>query len=206
MPNRRQAWLRMAAVGAVPLAASGLHLLARNAPEPGNVAKVAAPPRDVCIFSPTFAWDGHSGGSMLAARAVPNDARCPVCGMFPARQPRWAVQVIYADGHAHFLDSPLSLFHYLQHVKRYAPGRRRAEISAIHVSEHESGRWLAAELALYIHGSTLVGPMGNGNLPATTAGEAASRLIERVGGQVLSFASLEGELPALLQALAPHSH
>lgn len=197
--NRRQAWLRMALAGTAPLAAGGLYRLARQAP-------AAAPPDDVCIVAPTFAWDDHGGGDMRAPRTVPDEARCPVCGMFPARQPRWAVQLIYADGHAHFLDSPLSLFHYLQHVERYAPGRRRDEIAAIHVSEHDTGRWLPAEQALYVHGSTLAGPMRGGNLPAVGPGEATSRFMARHGGQALGFGVLARELPAALQRLAPHRH
>lgn len=202
LPNRRQAWLGLALTGGAALASGGFHLLA---PVQRRGGAVAAPPDDVCIVAPTLAWDGRSG-PMLAPRPVPNAARCPVCGMFPARQPRWAVQLIYADGQAHFLDSPLSLFHYLRQVGRYAPGRRRADIAAIHVSEHDGGRWLAAEQALYVHGSTLLGPMRGGNLPAVAAGEAAARFTARHGGQALGFAALERELPATLQQLAPHRH
>lgn len=211
MLNRRQAWQRMAALGgAAPLAGTGLYLLLQQAWQRG--AQAAATPEDVCIVAPTIAWDGR--GEKLAPRSIPAEARCPVCGMFPARQPRWAVQLIYADGHAHFLDSPLSLFHYLQRVPRYAPGRQRAEIQAIHVSNHahesgqahSGGRWLPAAQAVYLHGSDLSGPMRSGNLPALASIEAARPLIARHGGQPLSFAALERALPPELQALAPHRH
>lgn len=200
MANRRQAWRRIALAGATPLLGGGLYLLVQ---EPGAQAKAPAVPDDVCIVAPTLAWDGT--GQRLAPRAIPAEARCPVCGMFPARQPRWAVQVLYADGQAHFLDSPLSLFHYLQQVARYAPGRQRAGVAAIHVSDHDSGRWLPAEQALYIHGSGLRGPMRSGNLPAVAAGEAI-RFTARHGGEAMSFASLARELPAALQKLTPHRH
>lgn len=201
MPNRRQAWRRIALAGATPLLGGGLYLLVQG---PGAQAKATpAVPDDVCIVAPTLAWDGV--GQRLAPRAIPAEARCPVCGMFPARQPRWAVQVLYADGQAHFLDSPLSLFHYLQQVARYAPGRQRADIGAVHVTEHDSGRWLPAEQALYIHGSGLRGPMRSGNLPAVAAGNASS-FTDRHSGQAMSFASLARELPAALQKLTPHRH
>lgn len=202
MPNRRQAWGRIALAAATPLLGGGLYLLLQGSRAQAKPA--AAVPDDVCIVSPTLAWDGQ--GKRLAPRAIPAEARCPVCGMFPARQPRWAVQVIYADGHAHFLDSPLSLFHYLQQVARYAPGRQRADIAAIHVTEHASGRWLPAEQALYVHGSGLAGPMRSGNLPAVAAGDPSSRFTSRHGGEALSFAALAHELPAALQKLTPHRH
>lgn len=202
MLDRRRACLRLGLAAAVPLALGGLNgLPGRSRPRPP-----AAPPDDVCIVAPTLPWDPRSGLAMLAPRPIPAQARCPVCGMFPARQPRWAVQVIFADGQAHFLDSPLSLFHYLRQVERHAPGHRRAGIAAIHVSEFETGHWLAAEQALYVHGSRLDGPMRSGNLPATGAGEAARRFTARHGGQALGFAELERQLPEALQGLAPHRH
>lgn len=216
MLSRRRAWLRLAALGcAAPLAGGALHLGLRQAGQQGVAsAAPAAVPEDVCIFAPTLAWDGR--GEARAPRAVPAEARCPVCGMFPARQPRWAVQLIYADGQAHFLDSPLSLFHYLQRVERYAPGRHRSELAAIYVSNHAHGtegaepgageRWLPARSAVYVHGSDLLGPMRGGNLPALASVEAAQRLCARHGGQPLSFAALEQALPQALQALVPHRH
>lgn len=201
MPTRRQAWLRLALIGAAPLAGVGAPLLIRHA---GASNPAAMPPDDVCLYAPTVAWDGL--GDPLAPRAIPDDARCPVCGMFPARQPSWAAQVLYTDGHAHHLDSPLSLFLYLQQVPRYATGRQRSDIAALHVREHETGRWLAAEQALYVHGSALAGPMRSGNLPATATGEAAQRFISRHGGEAMAFATLVHELPSALQLLAPHRH
>lgn len=204
MLNRRQAWLHVALAGAAPLAGGGLYLLLSKAWEQGAQAAAAPAVDDVCIVAPTLAWDGR--GDKLAPRAIPAEARCPVCGMFPARQPRWAVQLIYADGHAHFLDSPLSLFHYLQRVERYAPVRRRADIAALFVSDHDSGRWLRADKAVYVQGSALLGPMRSGNLPALASTEAAQRLIERHGGQALAFAVLDRQLPQALQRLAPHRH
>lgn len=57
---------------------------------------------DVCVVAPATPYDANSGLPMGAAREVPADARCPVCGMFPARSRSWAAQVIFADGDAHF--------------------------------------------------------------------------------------------------------
>jgi copper chaperone NosL len=55
----------------------------------------------------------------IAARPVPAEARCPVCGMYPARYPRWAAQLIFKDGKALFFDSPLELFRFLLDMGRY---------------------------------------------------------------------------------------
>ncbi len=161
---------------------------------------------EVCIVAPLLAWDPASKASPLAAREVPEQARCPVCGMYPARQRRWAAQLIFADGHAHFLDSPLSLFHYLQRVPRYANGRQRSEIAAMYVSDVESGAWIPARQAFFVHGSSQLGPMRSGNLPALATASQARQFASRYGGEVLDFASLQSALPPDLKVLAPHRH
>lgn len=205
MPTRRQAWRRLALAGAT-LLGGGLALRASRGRAGGAAAAPGTPPDDVCIVAPTLPWDGPAGSAMLAPRPIPEHARCPVCGMFPARQPQWAVQVIHADGAVHFLDSPLSLFHYLQRVERYAPGRQRSDIAALHVRDHDSGRWLAAQQAVYVQGSALGGPMRGGNLPALADAAAAARFTGRHGGRALSFAQLDAALPPELQRLVPHRH
>jgi len=77
-------------------------------------------PNDVCIVAPTWPYDPASGRSLYEARDIPPQARCPVCGMFPARAQSWAAQVIFEDGNALFFDSPLMLFLFLANVPRYA--------------------------------------------------------------------------------------
>ena len=90
---------------------------------------------DVCIVAPPTPYDPASGLPPTAARAVPPDVRCPVCGMFPARSPQWAAQIIFSNGDAQYFDSPLSLFMYLQDVARYSPGRSAGSIVAHYVTD-----------------------------------------------------------------------
>lgn len=161
---------------------------------------------DVCIVAPTHAYDPASGLAPTAPREVPNDARCPVCGMFPSRNRRWAAQVIFSDGVVQYLDSPLSLFHYLRRVGRYTPGRDAADIAAVYVSDQATGDWLEAEQAIYVHGSTLLGPMRAGNLPAYAFEAQARALVRLRGGELMSAAALRRSLPPGLQKLAPHAH
>jgi len=171
-----------------------------------NAARADEAIDDVCIVAPTFAYDPASDVAPTAAREVPAEARCPVCGMFPARNRRWAAQVIFSDGAVQYLDSPLSLFHYLQRVERYTPGRAAADIVALYVSDQATGDWLDADQAIYVHGSTLPGPMRAGNLPAYASEANARALVKVRGGALTSAAALRQSLPPGLQKLAPHAH
>jgi copper chaperone NosL len=166
----------------------------------------ATVPGDVCLVAPLKPYDPASGLSRYQARPVPADARCPVCGMFPARSRPWAAQVIFKDGDVHYLDSPLSLFMYLHEVERYSRGRHLQDIAARYVSDTRSGQWLDADKAFYVHGSDALGPMRSGNLPAFATEAQGIEFALQHGGQLMTAVALGQELPGDLARLAPHGH
>jgi len=200
----RRAWLGALASAAVLLPLS--HSAWQRTQARGGRSGMDIGADELCIVAPLLPPEGAQVHDPGAARPVPAHARCPVCGMFPARQPRWAAQAIHRDGHVHFLDSPLSLFLYLQRVPRYAPGRRREDLVALHVSDLDGAGWLPAEQAVYVHGSRETGPMRNGNLPAFASPDTARAFIARAGGRATDFASLSRSLPDELARQAPHRH
>ena len=161
---------------------------------------------DVCIVAPPTPYDPASGLPPTAARPIPVDARCPVCGMFPARSPDWAAQVIFRNGDAQFFDSPLSLFMYLQDVARYSPGRSAGEIVARYVTDFGSRQMLDAASAFYVVGSSAQGPMRAGNLPAFASEQAARAFAEQRGGAVRAFAEIDAALVQRLGGRAAHRH
>ncbi|WP_313560773.1 nitrous oxide reductase accessory protein NosL [Diaphorobacter nitroreducens] len=167
---------------------------------------------DVCIVAPPTPYDPASGLPPTAARPIPVDARCPVCGMFPARSPDWAAQVIFRNGDAQFFDSPLSLFMYLQDVARYSPGRSARDIMAHYVTDTTrpaaagGARWTDALSAYYVHGSSARGPMRAGNLPAFSTREAAQAFAAQRGGTVLAFGAVDAPLIAQLAGPGGHNH
>lgn len=207
MRRRRQLLWTLAGVAALGLARLPLRGEMPPGSGPadtaGDTTDPARPPEDVCIVAPPQPYPASAG---LAARALPEQARCPVCGMFPARHPEWAAQVVFDNGDTQFLDSPLSLFLYLGRVARYTPGRSAAQIAAIHVRDLLSGEWLALEQAVFVQGSSARGPMRSGNLPAFASAAAAQRFIAQRGGEPRSAAQLRRALPPELLRQAPHRH
>ena len=203
MPQRRR-FIGLSVLGSVAVFA-GLGL--RSPGDPVAAARTDSElPSDVCLVAPTFSYDAASGLPLSAAREVPPEARCPVCGMFPARQRRWAAQVIFSNGDVQYLDSPLSLFLYLQQVPRYTAGQSAARIVASYVTDLDTGAWTPAGQAWYVHGSGQMGPMRSGNLPAFATLDQARAFAAREGGEWLTATRLRQGLPASLQRLAPHAH
>lgn len=162
-------------------------------------------PDDVCIVAPTWPYDPASGRGPFEPRDIPPQARCPVCGMFPARAPRWAAQVIFDDGDAMFLDSPLMLFLFLADVPRYATGREASTVAARWVRDHDDGTWIDAGNARYVHGSRALGPMRAGNLPAFADAGRAARFAATEGGVVLRAGDIDATLLASLDTRHDHA-
>lgn len=194
---------RRAALAALALGAA---CLGGSATLPGRGLRNTAaahdllPSDDVCVVAPPTPYDAASGRPLHAAREVPDGARCPVCGMYPARSRAWAAQAIFADGDAFFFDSPLSLLLYLGNVAHYTRGRSAGGIVAHYVTDTDTQAWVDARQAAYVHGSSARGPMRAGNLPAFGSHSAAERFAREKGGRVLAFAALDAPL---LRSLAP---
>lgn len=186
------------AVGA--LAVAGTQLLPR---EQQPIRTLAHVENDLCIVAPATPYDPASGLDMLDPRPIPAQARCPVCGMYPARNARWAAQVIFKDGAAHFFDSPADLFAFLRDVERRDRNYRGEDVAMTFVSDFESGQWTRAGDAFFVHGSTLVGPMRDADLPAFASRKAADALVAQRGGRVLRFAELT---PEIIQSLSRNLH
>jgi copper chaperone NosL len=171
------------------------------------------PAEDVCIVTPTRvmppqAFDPASGLAMYAARPIPTDARCPVCGMYPARFPRWAAQIIFKDGAAHFFDSPVDLFMFLDKPGRFGSERSAADAAAIYVADFRSGAWLNAREAVFVRDSRARGPMRGPDLPAFADETAAQAFITEQGGRVLHFDQVDASVVASLRDAnhAQHMH
>lgn len=167
-------------------------------------AAVPALEVDFCVVAPPTPYDPALGLPLPAARAVPADVRCPVCGMFPARFPDWASQVIFANGDAQFFDSPVSLLIYLSDVPRYSPGRAAGDLVARYVTDVTSKNWIDAGAAFYVHGSSALGPMRAGNLPAFASRDAAQRFAAQRGGKVLALEAIDA--PMLRELSGQHQH
>lgn len=165
-----------------------------------------AAPEDVCIVAPPTPYNPASGVALHGPRVVPTDARCPVCGMYPARAKGWAAQVVFDNGDTQFFDSPLSLYQYLQDVGRYTPGRSAQDIVASYVTAVDADTWITADAASYVYGSSALGPMRSGNLPAFSQRQAAQEFARARGGVVLSAEGITPQLLETLSATPRHRH
>lgn len=161
---------------------------------------------DFCVVAPATPYDAASGLPMLAPKAVPDDARCPVCGMYPARFPHWAAQVVFNDGASQFFDSPVDLLVFLARIERYNPSYALADVAGRFVTDADTGKWTALEQAYFVHGSKALGPMRDGDLPAFASRDQAVRFAARNGGRVLKPSGITAAELGALSRNGRHHH
>lgn len=161
---------------------------------------------DFCVVAPATPYSAASGLPMLAPKPVPAEARCPVCGMYPGHFPAWAAQVVFRDGASQFFDSPVDLLVFLARAERYNPRYGRDDIAARFVTDADTERWTALELAYFVHGSVALGPMRDGDLPAFSTREQAARFAARNGGHVLKHSQITPEQISALSRNLRHRH
>lgn len=143
----------------------------------------------------------------MPPQTIAKEQRCPVCGMFPARYPKWRTQVIFKDKEMTASDSPADLFRFLQNLPRYDKKHVSADIAIIYVTDFESGEWVDAKLAYFVDGSSAKGPMNIADLPAFADRNRAEAFSGKKGGKVLGFDQVTPEvIKGLQQDHGHHDH
>ena len=116
----------------------------------------------------------------------PSD-KCPVCGMFVAKYPDFAGQVIFRDGTAMFFDGAKDLFKYYLNLATYSPKRRQGDIASIFVTSYYSLSSIDGRKAWYVTGSDVFGPMGRELIPFENEAEAREFKVDHKGNAILRF-------------------
>jgi copper chaperone NosL len=111
---------------------------------------------------------------------VPHDAKCPVCGMFVAKYPKWAASL--KDTRQKYFDGVKDMMKYI-----FASKNRLSDIT---VSDYYTTNAIDAKSAFYVVGSNVYGPMGNELIPFLSL-DSAKVFIKNHGGKVLQYDQID---------------
>lgn len=148
-----------------------------------------------CAIGTGSAWSK----AITLPKPGPRDT-CPVCGMFVAPYPYWIATVVWRDGKAVHFDGAKDFFKYLFDLARYEPGRQRADIVSMGVTDYYSTERIEATGAWYVIGSDVLGPMGHELVPLDTEADAKEFVADHKGKRILRFADVGAALPSALDA------
>ncbi len=130
-----------------------------------------------------YLWDIEKKGKKVQKNgsiSVPKNAKCPVCGMFVYKYPKWAA-LIEEDGKKLYFDGVKDMFKY------YISKKEKINIEDIYVTDYFSSKKIKAKYAYYVMGSNVYGPMGNELIPFRSELDANAFKKDHFGIKIFAF-------------------
>ncbi|WP_415395918.1 nitrous oxide reductase accessory protein NosL [Sulfurimonas sp. CS5] len=115
---------------------------------------------------------------------VTKDEKCPICGMFVYKYPKWAAQIFYKDMHYSFDGVKDLMKYYFEH---------KGGISKILVTDYYSQKAIEARESYFVIGSDVYGPMGDELIPFEKLSDAKTFSLDHKGVKVLKFESIKAD-------------
>ncbi len=116
---------------------------------------------------------------------VPEESRCPVCGMFISKYPKWVAIIETKGGEKYYFDGVKDMMKFYFDPLKFHHDREA--ISHIMVSDYYTIEGINAKEAYYVIGSNIYGPMGEELIPFKTQADAQNFSDEHHGKKILSF-------------------
>lgn len=150
-----------------------------------------------------YIWDVKRFGDLDSIKnrvVVKEDEKCPVCGMFVAKYPRWAAQIIYSHGnheHKFSFDGVKDLMKFYFDPKRWISSNNHMvnndNIKQILVTDYYSQEAIDGAKAYYVIGSDVYGPMGHELIPFERLEDAETFKADHSGKLIIEFDKLKEE-------------
>jgi len=115
--------------------------------------------------------------------------KCPVCGMFVYKFPKWASQIVYKDGAKLSFDGVKDMMKFYFDRNQYGKFETFTpkNIDKILVTDYYSQKPIDGKRAFYVMGSDITGPMGNELIPFKQESDAKTFMSDHHGKKIASF-------------------
>ena len=141
----------------------------------------------IYLYNPLYAADKSK---MIN---IPEDAKCPVCGMFVSKFPKWVAQIQLQDGHNHYFDGVKDMMKFYFNPTKYH-AHSNEQILQMNVTDYYSLESTDGKKAYYVLGSNVYGPMGEELIPFKNEDEAKTFITDHFGKKVVSFDEIKEEM------------
>ncbi len=125
---------------------------------------------------------------------VPDNAKCPVCGMFVSKYPKWVATIIVKDKHQHYFDGVKDMMKFYFNPTKFAHNHTTNDFENIKVTDYYTLNSMDAKKAFYVIGSNIYGPMGEELIPFKTKEKAQKFLNDHFGKKILKFNEIKEEM------------
>ena len=145
-----------------------------------------------------LAGQSESLANVQGQLEVPKEAKCPVCGMFVAKYPKWAAR-IEVETEKHYFDGVKDMMKF--YVFDIDFPYNRSKITNIEVTDFYTLKAIDAKKAFYVVGSDVFGPMGNELIPFLTKDAAQNFMTDHGGEKIILFDAITPKLVMGLDGL-----
>ncbi|AXH09227.1 nitrous oxide reductase [Malaciobacter halophilus] len=118
---------------------------------------------------------------------VPKDAKCPVCGMYVAKYPKWAAKIEVDKTHTHYFDGTKDMFKFYFNPKKFSHNHTKQQMKNITVTDYYTLEAIDGKSAFYVVGSNVYGPMGEELIPFKDEKSANAFKNSHYGKKILKF-------------------
>ncbi len=131
-------------------------------------------------------------------KVVDKDEKCPVCGMFTYKYPKWVAQIFYKNGkkeqHYSFDGvKDLMKFYFDANAWGNYEDAKKENIEHIVVTDYYSQKAIDGAKAFYVMGSDVTGPMGDELIPFEKETDAKTFLHDHHGKSIVTFDKITKE-------------
>ncbi|WP_309497991.1 nitrous oxide reductase accessory protein NosL [Sulfurovum sp.] len=145
-----------------------------------------------------MAGSSETFSSVKGQMQVPKSIKCPVCGMFVAKYPKWAA-LITEKNNTHYFDGVKDMMKF--YIFDVDFPYDRTKISNIEVTDFYTLKAIDAKKAFYVLGSDVFGPMGNELIPFLTKDAAQNFMKDHNGDKIIIFDEITPKLVMGLDGL-----
>lgn len=135
-----------------------------------------------------YLWDVQRKGRTFQnypKLTVSKEDKCPVCGMFLYKYPRWVARIEYNDKNVSFDGVKDMMKYYFEH---------KNNIKDILVQEYYSQKTINAKEAYFVLDSDVYGPMGNELIPFADEKSAKLFLLDHRGDKMVRFFQITSDM------------
>ncbi len=148
-----------------------------------NLCKIKGKPLQMVTL---YLWEVKRVNSNREKIAVSKDKKCPVCGMFVYKYPKW-VALIKVKSHSFYFDGVKDMMKFYFNPKKYLNvDFTTKEIKKLYVTDYYTLNKIEAQKAFFVIKSDVTGPMGNELIPFKSK-ESALSFIKDHSGKIVTF-------------------